>query len=862
MTAKPPPSLPPISPDPVGQSEEAAATLAALDVALGDDRLPASTHALLQRARDALSTSSSDAEAASLRYRALFDAVPDPVSILDAEGTVLDINKASIAAYRRPREQIIGQPIHVLNPDLRRDHLNPVWETLNRGETYVIEVTNMRADGTRFPVEVHSAGFAHAGHPCIVAVARDLTGRRDAELRYRELMETIDQAVLVRDANGRVVHANAAAMRLFGIMPGESVDEALSSTHWLVVDEHGQELHENSRPALRALRSGELVESTVLGFYHRQRRKLTWVSVVAVPHYAPGGNRPQQVLSLFTDVTSLKRDSTLFNRAQTLAHIGGWEWDTGHDRLYLTEEAQRIIGQITQPESMDALIACLREGDRRRLRLGLDQAIAIGHHLDLELQGSRGDGHSFWIRMIGAAEAGDVVSSRLTGTMQDITERKQADETLRVQARTDPLTGLLNRDAVLGELEARLDDPTHSALAVLYIDLDRFKVVNDILGPAAGDKLLASAARRIQCAVGSEGLIARFGGDEFLVVCTSGDDLSRPQRLADAILEIFGDSFRMEGEEFSITASIGIAQAPDDGERPQALIQAADVAMYDSKRRGRNGWQIFTPELAAQQSHRLQLENQLRRAVSNDEFHLVYQPQVNLVTGATVAAEALIRWRNLAMGEMRPDRFIGHAETTGDIVGIGSWVLREACRQVRHWRDRGMLLERVAVNVSYRQFLGEDLSRNVRAALDEFGLPGSALELEFTERVMIEDVPDTVRTFAELRDMGVMLTIDDFGEGYSALNYLRRLPIHGLKLSQLFVQGVPDNQSDVAVCQAVTGIARSLGLGLVAEGVETERQRRFLLDLGVLIGQGFLFGPGLLPDELERRYSRDAAETQ
>ena len=208
--------------------------------------------------------------------------------------------------------------------------------------------------------------------------------------------------------------------------------------------------------------------------------------------------------------------------------------------------------------------------------------------------------------------------------------RKQSDETLRVQARSDPLTGLLNRDAVLGELEARLDDPTHSALAVLYIDLDRFKVVNDVLGHAAGDRLLASAARRIQRAVGSEGLIARFGGDEFLVVCTTGDDPTRPQRLADAILEIFGDSFRMDGEEFSITASIGIAQAPDDGERPQALIQAADVAMYDSKRRGRNGWQAFTAELAAQQLQRLQLENQLRRAVSNDEFHLVYQPQVNL----------------------------------------------------------------------------------------------------------------------------------------------------------------------------------------------------------------------------------------
>ena len=858
MTIKPPASGLPISPDPMGEAEE---TAAALDAALGG-RLPAATRALLERARDALRASRRDAEAAWLRYHALFDAVPDPVSILDAEGNVLDLNKAAMAAWRRPRDQIIGQSIHDLNPELPRDRLNSAWETLNRGNTHVLEVTSMRADGTRFPVEVHLAGFDHDGRPCIVAIARDLGGRRDAELRYRELMETIGQGILVRDANGRVVHANATAMRLFGISPGQSVEQALDPSHWLIVDEHGQELAEQQHPALRALRTRQPVTSTVLGFYHRQRHQLTWLSKAAVPHYAAGSDRPQQVLSLFTDVTSLKRDSALFDRVQRLANIGGWEWETGRDRLYLTGETQRILGQTSPPETMDALLACLREGDRRHLRHELDKAIAIGHHLDLELQGIRGDGHTFWVRVIGEAEVGDLLSSRLTGTLQDITQRKQADETLRVQARSDPLTGLFNRDAVLGELKARLDDPTQSAVAVLYIDLDRFKVVNDVLGHAAGDRLLASAARRIQRAVGSEGLIARFGGDEFLVVCTTGDDPARPQRLADAILEVFGDSFRMDGEEFSITASIGLALAPADGNRPQALIQAADVAMYDSKRRGRNGWQAYTPELAVQQSHRLQLENQLRRAVGNDEFHLVYQPQVNLVTGATVAAEALIRWRNQSLGEMRPDRFIGHAETTGDIVGIGGWVLREACRQVRYWRDRGMQLERVGVNVSYRQFLGEDLSRNVRAALDDFGLPGSALELEFTERVMIEDVPDTLRTFAELRDMGVMLTIDDFGEGYSALNYLRRLPIHGLKLSQLFVQGVPDNQSDVAVCQAVTGIARSLGLSLVAEGVETEQQRKFLLGLGVTVGQGFLFAPGLLPIELERRYSRNAAESR
>jgi EAL domain-containing protein (putative c-di-GMP-specific phosphodiesterase class I) len=265
--------------------------------------------------------------------------------------------------------------------------------------------------------------------------------------------------------------------------------------------------------------------------------------------------------------------------------------------------------------------------------------------------------------------------------------------------------------------------------------------------------------------------------------------------------------------------------------------------------------------LAQSQLERLQVETNLRRAADNGEFHLVYQPQVDLRNGRIVAAEALIRWQNLQLGEMRPDHFIGHAEVTGDIVRIGGWVLREACRQVREWRDAGLGVVRVAVNVSYRQFLGEDLADTVRAALREYDLPGAALELEFTERILIEDAPDTLKTFADLRALGVMLTIDDFGEGYSALNYLRRLPIHGLKLSQLFLQGVPGNKSDVAVCQAVAGIARSLGLGLVAEGVETEAQRQFLLQLGVPVGQGFLFARGLLPSEFARRLQPAATAT-
>ena len=833
--------------------QQLQATLDSLAEASNDPTRDDATRALFTHALESLRSLVSQKEDALLSYRALFDAVPDPVSILAEDGTVLDLNKAGMAAYRRGREEIVGKNINVLNPELPHDHLVPVWATLNRGDTYVIEVTNMRGDGTRFPVEVHSANFTFHGCKSLVAVARDLSGRREAELRYRELMEVIDKGIVVQNQAREFLYGNRAAMRILGVREGGNLGDELDLRQWRIVDQHGRELPDEALPSHRALATGQVVESMLLGLYHREKKHLIWLTVTSVPQFAPGGLQPAQVTSIFSDVTTLKRDSALFDRAQCLAHIGGWEWDAGRDLLYLTEEALRILGPVQTGTGIEAMLATLSDPDQRRLRHAMDRLVESGGSFDIELQGLHRDGHRFWIRVIGEAEAGDPSSSRITGTLQDISTDKRAEETLRIQARTDPLTGLMNRDAVLNELAERLSDANRATVAVLYIDLDRFKTVNDVLGHNAGDELLMQAAARIQRAVGLGGQVARFGGDEFLVVCDAGADQQTPVQLAEAVLGAFNDSFRLGKDEFAITTSIGIARAPDDGLRPQQLIQNADTAMYDTTHRTRNAWQAFTPELARRQQDRLQIETQLRRAVDNQEFRLVYQPQVDLRNGRIVAAEALIRWQNHQLGELRPDLFISHAETTGDIVRIGSWVLREACRQVRQWQDMGLGIVRVAVNVSYRQFAGDGLASTVRAMLEEFDLPGSALELEFTERVLIEDAPATLRAFADLRALGVILTIDDFGEGYSALNYLRRLPIHGLKISQLFTEGVPGNRSDVAVCQAVSAIARSLGLGLVAEGVESEAQRQFLLQLGVPVGQGFLFAPGLSPDEFARR---------
>ena len=733
MSARQPPGM--LTPSAPSVASDNSGLDRRLADALRDASLPADTRALLRKLSDELDATRAAVGAERMRYRALFDAVPDPVSVLARDGTVLDLNKAGMAAYKRPREEIVGKNINVLNPDLPRDHMLPVLDTLDRGETYVIEVTNMRADGTRFPVEVHSASLLFDGREALVAVARDLSQRQEAEIRYRELMEVIDKGILIQDRDGRFVYGNSAALRILGIETGESLAEAMQPDHWIYLHESGRELTGGELPTARAHDGGRIVESTVLGMHNRHNGRLIWITVTVVPQYAAGSDTPTQLLSLFSDITELK----------------------------------------------------------------------------------------------------------------------QAEETLRVQAQTDALTGLLNRDAILKQLDTRLADPASNRVALLYVDLDRFKIVNDVLGHGAGDEVLVAAARRMRDAVAGEGLIARFGGDEFVVVCAFDDDAHRPERLARRVQHAFGESFRVDTDEFSVTTSIGIARAPADGETSQQLIQSADIAMYDSKRRRRNGWQAFSPELASRQQERLQAETQLRRALDNGEFHLVYQPQVDLRSGRILYAEALVRWHNPQLGEMRPDRFIDLAETTGDIIRIGNWVLQEACAQMRRWREQGLPIQRIAVNVSYRQFTGDNLGDSVRRALAEADLPGHALELELTERVLVDDTSDTLEVFDQLRLLGVQLSIDDFGEGYSALNYLRRLPIHALKLSQSFLKGVPGKPSDVAICQAVAGIAQSLGLGMVAEGVESEAQRDFLLRLGVNVGQGFLFAPGLLPGEFAKR---------
>ena len=427
------------------------------------------------------------------------------------------------------------------------------------------------------------------------------------------------------------------------------------------------------------------------------------------------------------------------------------------------------------------------------------------------------------------------------GIVTDITARKENERLLKYLATHDQLTDLPNRNLLVEHLGLALARAARSdrRVAVMFIDLDRFKTVNDTLGHDAGDRLLESLAARFREHLRKCDILGRLGGDEFVVLLDDIEDIQDAAVSAQKLIALAAEPFRLGGHEFYVTASIGIAVSPGDGTDAGMLLKNADIAMYRAKSQGKNTFQFFSAEATASTFEQLMLESALRKALERDELVLHYQPIVNLATGRAEAVETLVRWRHPDLGVVSPARFIPMAEETGLIVPIGAWVLREACQQFAALPEAEGL--RVAVNLSPRQLRSHEVVSTVRDALAASGLPAERLRLEVTESSMMEDPEAAVRTLEALRALGVTIAVDDFGTGYSSLSFLRRFPIDGLKVDQSFVQDVVDDENDAAIARAVIAMGRSLRLDIVAEGVETEAQLDFLRAEGCDKAQGFLF---------------------
>jgi diguanylate cyclase (GGDEF)-like protein/PAS domain S-box-containing protein len=438
---------------------------------------------------------------------------------------------------------------------------------------------------------------------------------------------------------------------------------------------------------------------------------------------------------------------------------------------------------------------------------------------------------------------------------RNIIERKQHEEEIRHYAFHDSLTGLPNRRMFYDRLRISLANAKRSEwpIAVIFLDLDKFKLVNDTFGHDTGDLLLMEVAARITACVREGDTVSRLGGDEFTVIL-EGAALAETQIIVNRIKESLCRKYLLNGKEFFNTPSMGISLFPNDGDDMDNLLKNADTAMYHAKMNGKSHYRFFTTEMNEKVQHNLEIDQGLRSALENGEFSLEYQPKINLEDGTLTGYEALLRWSHPKWGPIPPDVFIPVAEESGLIIAIGEWVLRNACRQFRKWLDEGIPAGRMAVNLSVKQLQDYELPDMVERILNEEGLDPTHLELEITESVM-KHHERTVAILQRLKDMGIYISIDDFGTGYSSLSYLNRLPIDALKIDKSFIRDIFTDSTDAEIVTAIITMAKSLRLKVIAEGVETKEQMDFLKSNRCNEVQGFLIGRPARPDQIKERYS-------
>ncbi|WP_316975773.1 EAL domain-containing protein [Shumkonia mesophila] len=472
------------------------------------------------------------------------------------------------------------------------------------------------------------------------------------------------------------------------------------------------------------------------------------------------------------------------------------------------------------------------------------QTITAGQEWRGEMMNRKKNGDLYWESVsISPIKTQNGAITHFLAVKEDISLRKEYEKRLIQQANFDEVTGLPNRVLALDRLEQALARGLRQnhKVGLLFIDLDRFKYVNDTLGHHTGDHILKEAGARIRHCLRAADTVARLGGDEFTVIVPDLQVGIDVEPVAQKILESFGQPFHLGGREIFLTPSIGITIWPDDGGFPDELMRNADTAMYRAKEMGRNNFRFFTPELNERALARARMEHQIRHALERNEFDLHYQPLIDLATGRIVRAEALLRWCNPELGQVSPDEFIPLAEEIGLITPIGEWVLRTACRQAMVWRREGLCPERISVNVSSRQFRGLSLFDTVVGILEETGMPPTGLELEITENLLMADIPEVVDSLRRLDDLGISLSVDDFGTGYSSLSYLRRFPVSVLKIDKSFVKDVATDSDNATLVEAIITMGRSLKLEVVAEGVETGAQMGFLRQRGCDYAQGYYY---------------------
>ncbi len=836
------------------------------------------------------------------RYRMVAETATDAIITFDQRSVITFVNRAAeqIFGYRIP--EMIGQELTLLLPEYRAS-LQTNFITPGKGGAAWRNV-EMRAryrDGREIPVEMSFSQFAHAGQHHFTATVRDISDRKKEEV--------------LREGQGRVLEMIATAVPLENVLAElarliESQLEGMLCSV-LLLDEAGVHLRHGAAPSLpqayieavngarigpkagscgTAAHRGELVvvsdiqrdplwddyrelaaahdlracwstpiinqQGKVLGtfaMYYREVRSPTPVELrlisiaTQIAGIAIERERAEDALREREGRIRRLMDSNIIG--VVFWDVDGSVWDANDAFLSMVgyTRAELLAGNL----SWEGLTpAEYRHLDDR----ALDEIRRTGSCTPYEIEYLRRDGGRVPV-LIGGTFFENSKEKGIAFVL-DLTERKLAEERVRHMAQHDALTGLPNR-SLFGDrvgqsiLQANRN---REQLAVLFVDIDRFKDINDSLGHQVGDRILRSVARRLQRCLREGDSVARLGGDEF-VICLPGLGLSASADIipvAGKVLDSLRRPFRVDGHVLHVTGSVGISLYPDNGKDAESLMRTADTAMYHAKEKGRDNYQFFVPHLNEAARRRLTIANRLREALQNHEFALHYQPQIELKGGRIFSAEALLRWPSSDVSTVSPAEFVKIAEETGLIAPLGEWVLREACQQLQRWRAEGHADLRVTVNLSPHQLRRPGFSELAGRILEEAGLPPDALEIEITESLLMMYSAENVTTLGRLARMGVRLAVDDFGTGYSSLSYLQRFPISVLKVDQSFVSGIGMDPNDTAIVAAIIAMACSLQLNVVAEGVETAEQVAFLKDRGCFAAQGYFYSKAISAPELSR----------
>lgn len=565
-------------------------------------------------------------------------------------------------------------------------------------------------------------------------------------------------------------------------------------------------------------------------------------------------HRLRYMLRSSTMLQALRKSEERLDKAQRLARLGNWEWNLDRDETYWSEQLYRILGlrHSRETPSFEYFLRSVHPSDRECVRLWYQETLkseklsCISHRVILP------GGKELTVQHHAEVHFDELDNARLmSGTVLDVTQLKEAQKKILQLAHFDSLTGLANRHIFRERVQQALDLSSryNRQAAILFLDLDNFKRINDTFGHSAGDLLLQEVAERLKsCVRNCDGIgrldarqVARFGGDEFTLLLTEIQNPGNAESVAQRIIDSLETPIMLNGHEVIITPSIGISVFPQHESSVDALLKYADTAMYFAKKEGKNRFALFDQTMNDIRQRRLELENGLRKALEKGELYLNYQPQVELGNSTIVGVEALLRWRNEELGLVSPEEFIPIAEESGLIISIGEWVLREACTQAKEWMDKGLPKIRMAVNLSVCQIIDQGLEKLVAQILQETNLPPDCLELEITETMLIDNIDRTIETLNNLKAMGLQLSIDDFGTGYSSLNYLQHLPVDRLKIDQSFVTHITSNENDASMALAIVAMAHSLKLNVIAEGVETKGQQDFLRERCCDEMQGCLF---------------------